>query len=54
MLSLLFCKAINAVFSRVFIPVIIILSMAVSVFIFNTYISFLFPIIGPYCYLRLY
>ena len=39
MLSLLFYKAINTVFSGIFIPAIIILSVAVLISIFNIYKS---------------
>ena len=39
MLSLLSCEVMNAVFSRVFIPTIVMLSVAVSVSAFNISIS---------------
>ena len=39
MLSLLSYKVIDTVFNRVFIPTIVILSVAISVFIFNIYAS---------------
>ena len=40
MLSLLSCKAINAVFSKVIVPAIVILSVAVLISASNIYISF--------------
>ena len=42
MLSLLFYKAIDAVFSGVSIPIIIMLSIAISISAFNIYTSSLF------------
>ena len=39
MLSLLFYKAIDTVFSKVFIPAIIMLSIAILIAIFNVYKS---------------
>ena len=42
MLSLLSNKAINTVFNKVFIPAIIILSVAVLISAFNIYVSLSF------------
>ena len=39
MLSLLSCKAIDTIFSGVFVPAIVILSVAVLIFTFNIYKS---------------